>query len=408
MRTIIALCTLALASASAQEWNQWRGPTRDATIPASSTPRAWPATLQRAWRVEIGEGYSSPVISGSRVFVHGRRDPHEVITAVDLATGKVLWQQTHTAPFDKNQYARSMAKGPHATPLVAGGRLYTLGVTGVLTAWNVQDGSIAWRKDYSASVDTSKLFCGTATSPIIEAGVLVVQVGSDVHGGRVMALDPATGAERWTWRGAGPGYASPAIITAGGVRQIVTHTNGSLEGIDAKTGAALWSLPFPDEWHENIVTPLWTGTHLVVSGTRQGTQAYTLAATDGRWRATLAWKNADVGMYMSTPVFADGVIYGHSSRRKGQLVALNAADGALLWATTGREGDHASVLLTASHVLFLTSDGTLILARRSPKAFEEERRYKVADSQTFAMPVVLADGVLVRDATGLARLTSGG
>jgi outer membrane protein assembly factor BamB len=167
-------------------------------------------------------------------------------------------------------------------------------------------------------------------------------------------------------------------------------------------------VPFPDEWHENIVTPLWTGTHLVVSGTRQGMHAYTLTATGGKWRAAQAWRNADVGMYMSTPVFTDGVIYGHSSRRKGQLVAVNAADGALLWATTGRDGDHASVLLTASHVLFLTSDGTLVVARRSPKAFVEERRYKIADSQTFAMPIVLPDGVVLRDATGLARLKHGG
>ena len=408
MRTTIILYALALAGAPAQEWNQWRGPTRDAAVPASSTPRAWPATLERAWRVEIGEGYSSPVVSGSRVFVHGRRDPDEVITAVDLATGKVLWQQTYTAPFNKNQYARGMAKGPHATPLAAGGRLYTLGVTGVLTAWSVDDGSVVWRKDYSASVDTSKLFCGAATSPIIEGGLLIVQVGSDIHGGRVLALDPATGADRWTWRGAGPGYASPAVITVGTGRQIVTHTDSSIEGIDAKTGAALWSVPFPDEWHENIVTPLWTGTHLVVSGTRQGTHAYALGETEGKWHATEAWKNADVGMYMSTPVLADGVIYGHSSRRKGQLVALDATNGALLWATTGREGDHASVLLTASHVLFLISDGTLVVARRNPKAFDEERRYKVADSQTFAVPVVLTDGLIVRDATGLARLTAGG
>ena len=404
MRTLVLLCTFAVASASAQDWNGWRGPTRDAAVPAPSTPRVWSAALQRAWQVDIGEGYSSPVTSEGRVFVHGRRDPNEVITAIDLATGTVVWQHTYAAPFAKNQYARSMAKGPHATPLVAGGRLFTLGATGILTALNVRDGSVAWRKDYSALVDTSKLFCGTAPSPVIDARSLIVQVGSDVHGGRVLALDVATGAERWTWRGDGPGYASPVALTAGVVRQIVTHTNRSIEGIDAKSGAALWSVPFPDEWHENIVTPLWTGTHLVVSGTRQGTHAYTLSETGGQWRATRAWKNADVAMYMSTPVLADGVIYGHSSRRKGQLVALDAADGKLLWATTGRDGDHASVLMTSSHILFLASDGTLIVAKRNPKAFEEERRYKVADSQTFAMPVVLADGLIVRDATGVARL----
>ena len=153
-----------------------------------------------------------------------------------------------------------MAKGPNSTPLVAGSRLFTLGVTGILTAWNIADGTIAWRQDYSSSIDTSKLFCGTAMSPMLEGGSLIVQVGSDVHGGRVLALDPATGKERWAWKGLGPGYASPLAVTIGGVRQIITLTNGSIVGIDAANGASLWSIPFQDDWHENIVSPLWTGT----------------------------------------------------------------------------------------------------------------------------------------------------
>ncbi len=68
-------------------------------------------------------------------------------------------------------------------------------------------------------------------------------------------------------------------------------TEGSIVGIDGKNGKELWSVPFPDEWHENITTPLWTGTHLIVSGTRQGTHAYTLAQTGGKWQATETWKN---------------------------------------------------------------------------------------------------------------------
>lgn len=404
---LLILTAVFGAIGRAQEWTQWRGPARDGAVPQASVPRDWPASMTRAWRVEVGEGYSSPVVAGGRVFVHSRRDPEEIVSGIDLATGTVVWQQRYTAPFNKNQYASSMAKGPNSTPLVAGGRVYTLGVTGVLSAWSAAAGTLVWRRDYSASVDTSKLFCGTAMSPLLDQGSLIVAVGSDVHGGRVLALDPASGAERWTWRGAGPGYASPVVITAGGVRQIAAVTNGSIEGIDASTGAGLWSIPFPDDWHENIVTPIWTGRHLVVSGTRQGTQAYALALRDGGWRATQAWKNADVAMYTSTPVFADGVLYGHSARRKGQLVALDAATGTLRWATTGREGEHASVLLTSSHVLFLTNGGSLIVARRTPKAFEEERRYEVADSATFAMPVLLPDGILVRDATSLSRLIGG-
>jgi outer membrane protein assembly factor BamB len=401
--SVFALGQLAVA----QDWAQWRGPSRDGVVSATTFPRDWPASVQRAWRVEIGEGYSSPVLSKGRVFVQSRRDPEELVTAVDAATGKIVWQQKYQAPFRKNQYAVRMAKGPNSTPLVTGGRLYTIGATGVLTAWNVDDGGLVWRKDYSATIDTSKLFCGTSMSPMLEGGSLIVQVGSDVHGGRVIALDPAKGTERWTWTGPGPGYASPIVFTTSGMRQIVTMTDSSIVGIDARNGASLWSVPFPDEWHENIVTPVWTGTHLIVSGVRQGTRAFTLQQDAGKWQAVEAWKNADVTMYMSTPVVADGVIYGHSNKRKGQFVALDAKTGEVRWATEGREGEHASVLLTPAHVLFLSNSGNLIVVRRAAAQFEEARRYDVADSETWAVPVPLPDGLIVRDATGLIRLTFG-
>jgi outer membrane protein assembly factor BamB len=391
------------AQAAPQEWNQWRGPARNGTVPAASTPK-WPAAWKRAWRVDVGEGYSSPVVAGGRVFVHSRRDPDELVTAIDLASGKVAWQSKYTAPFNKNQYATSVAKGPHATPLVVGNRVFTLGGIAVLSAWNAQTGALAWRKDYSASVDTSKMFTGTAASPLAEGGSVIVQVGSDVKGGRVIALDPQTGTERWTWTGKGPGYASPAVVAIGGVRQIVTMTNGSIEGIDAKSGGSLWSVPFPDEWHENIVTPVWTGTHLIVSGTRAGTHAYTLKLAAGKWQAAEAWKNPEVAMYMSTPVLADGVLYGLSSKKKGQIVAVDAATGALKWATEGRAGDQAAILLTPAHVLVFTTGGELVLIRRSPAKYDEERRYTVADSATWAVPVLLPDGLIVRDASGVMRL----
>src|SRR5688572_10805379 len=327
IRAILVMCALATAGASAQDWVQWRGPSRDGVVASGTVPPAWPTAVKPVWRVEVGEGYSSPVVAGNRVFVHGRRDPEELVTAVDFQTGKVLWQQKYPAPFAKNQYAVRMAKGPNSTPLVTGGHVYTLGVTGVLSAWRVVDGTLAWRKDYSPAVNTSQLFCGTAMSPLLDNGRLIVQVGSDVHGGRVIAIDPATGAERWTWQGPGPGYASPISVTVAGVRQIVTLTNQSIVGLDARTGAALWSAPFADEWHENIVTPVWTGTHLIVSGTRQGTHAYAIARSGETWSATQAWKNVDVAMYMSSPVLADGMLFGLSAKRKGQLVALDAKDG---------------------------------------------------------------------------------
>jgi len=406
MRVIaIALLLFSASNAAAQEWTQFRGPSRDGIVPTAVIPKQWPKSTKRAWEVEIGEGYSSPVVANGRAFLHSRRDPEEIVTAIDLKTGKVAWQQKYAAAFAKNQYATAMAKGPNSTPIVVGTRLFTLGVTGILTAWDTADGTIAWRQDYSSSIDTSKLFCGTAMSPMLEGGSLIVQVGSDVHGGRVLALDPATGKERWAWKGLGPGYASPLAVTISGVRQIITMTNGSIVGIEAANGASLWSIPFQDDWHENIVSPLWTGSSLIVSGPRQGTHAYAIARVDGKWQTKQVWKNTDVTMYTVAPVLADGIIYGMSNKRRGQFVAVRASDGWLKWSTPGRDGNHASILQNGEYLLFLTDGGVLIVAKRTAEGFAEERRYELSQSATWSMPVFLPDGLLVRDATSLQRLT---
>src|ERR1051325_10938543 len=197
---------LAATAASAQEWTQWRGPARDGSVSAKNAPTTCPYTLKPSWRVEIGEGYSSPVVAGGRIFVHGRKDPEEIVVSINLADGKVLWQQKYQAAFQKNQYAVEMAKGPNSTPLVAGNRLFTLGVTGILNAWDTATGKLLWTRDFSKVIDTSKLFCGTSASPLIVDGRLVVQVGSDIHGGQGIALNPVTGASGGGWEGLAPGY----------------------------------------------------------------------------------------------------------------------------------------------------------------------------------------------------------
>ena len=236
-------------------------------------------------------------------------------------------------------------------------------------------------------------------------GALVVQVGSDIHGGRILALDPATGATRWAWKGLGPGYASPVVIEAAGVRQIVSMTNGSIVGLDAATGRELWTSPFPAEFHENIVTPVWTGSTLVVSSTQQGTHAYSVARDGQAWKATQLWKNADVTMYMSSPVLGDGVLYGMSAKRRGQYVALDVKTGATKWATEGREGEHASILLTPAHVVFLSNKGVMSVVRRGAATFESEKQYDnlAGAGETWAVPVFAGRDVIVRDAGGLSR-----
>jgi outer membrane protein assembly factor BamB len=385
----------------AAQWPQWRGPSRDGVVPAASVPAAWPEKLALKWRQQVGEGYASPVVAGGRVFIHSRRDPEEIVSAFDLASGKPVWSDRYQSAFTKSKYAGQMSKGPFSTPLVADGRVYTLGTSAVLSALDAATGAVTWRLDWSKDVDTSKLFTGTAMSPVIDGGILIVHVGDDTKG-IFRGLDPATGREKWSLPGHGPGYASPVLLTIGGTRQFVTLTDSAVVGVEVATGRELWQVPFPDEWHENIVTPVVAGDILVVSGKQKGTFGYRISPKGAAFAATEVWRNADLPMYMSSPVTDGSFIYGFGHKRKGQLFCLDARTGVARWTTEGRGGTNAAIQSAGDNLLVLMTDGVLQVLKRSPGKFEEVRRYTVAESETWAHPVLLGREIVVRDADSVA------
>lgn len=399
--TTALIFVAAMTSANAQ-WPQWRGPQRDGVVAAAFVPASWPEKPVRLWTQPLGEGYSTPVVADGRAFVHSRKDPQEVVTAFDLATGKPVWSSSYQSAFNKNQYAKEMSKGPFSTPLVANGRLFTLGTSAVLTSFDAATGAVKWRKDWSKEIDTSKMFTGTAMSPVMEKGVLIVHVGDDTKGA-FRAFDPVTGTEKWSLSGHGPGYASPVIRrTATGESHLITMTDKAVVGVDAATGTLLWTIPFPDEWNENIVTPVLAGDLVVISGTRKGTFGYRVEAKGNRWTPVEVWHNTDVPMYMSSPI-ADGTfIYGFSSKRKGQLFCLDATTGKVMWTTEGRGGMNAALQSAGPNLVVLTTEGELSVVKRNPQKYEEVRRYDLSDSQTWAQPVLLKDRILIRDAGSLA------
>lgn len=399
--TLIGIMLLFAAAVVSAQWPQWRGPGRNAVVTAANVPASWPAQPTLKWNQKVGEGYSSPVVADGRIFVHSRQDPDEIVTALELSTGKPVWTARYQSAFNKNKYANAMSKGPFSTPLVANGILYTLGTSAVLSAFDGQTGALNWRKDWSKEIDTSKLFTGTAMSPIIDNGLLIVHVGDDSEGA-FFALDPATGAEKWVLKGHGPGYASPIVENVGGVRQLITMTDKAVVGVAAADGKELWQIPFPDEWNENIVTPVVVGDVLVVSGTRRGTFGYRITKSDSGMTPTQVWHNTDVPMYMSSPILDGDFLYGFSNRRKGQLFCLESATGKVRWATEGRGGQNASLVNAGPNLVVLTTDGDLIIVRRTPDKYEELHRYKVGEGGTWAQPVVLKDGVIVRDADSVS------
>ena len=152
MRAILLALTLvtttALTFAQNADWNQWRGPRRDGIVQAFTAPSAWPDRPKQLWKVPAGIGHSSPVVSGNRVFLFSRIGEQEALTAYDAASGKQIWRQAYDAPYQMNPAATSHGKGPKSTPVVDRGRIVTLGISGILSAFDAATGKVLWRHDF--------------------------------------------------------------------------------------------------------------------------------------------------------------------------------------------------------------------------------------------------------------------
>ncbi|HEX6738620.1 MAG TPA: PQQ-binding-like beta-propeller repeat protein, partial [Vicinamibacteria bacterium] len=387
-RTLAAASVWTAAAAGgllAQDWPQWRGPARDGRARAVNAPAEWPASLRQAWKTSVGTGHASAVVVGASVFAFGRTGEEEVLSSLELATGKPRWKQSYPAPYSMNSAAASHGKGPKATPTVAGGRVYTFGISGVLSAFDAASGRLAWRKDFKDAYggNNSPEF-GVASSPAVEQGALVVQVGTR-DGGAIKALDAATGAERWSLKGEGPAYASPVVATLAGTPQVVTFTQTRLLGVDLASGAVLWSQPFTTAYDQNSVTPVAAaGDTVIASGLDQGLRAVHITKAGAAFKADNAWQVSDVSLYMSSPVLDGERLFGFSHKQKGQLFALDPRSGKVLWTSPGRQGENAALVDVGTALLVLTTNSELLVLRKDAPAFAPVRTYQVADSPTWA------------------------
>jgi outer membrane protein assembly factor BamB len=115
-----------------------------------------------------------------------------------------------------------------------------------------------------------------------------------------------------------------------------------------------------------------------------------------------AWRNPDVPMYMSSPVVAAGRLCGLTHRNRGQFFCADAASGKTLWTSEPRQGDNAGLFAAGAVFVAATTDGTLLVFRNSPAAFEVVARYTVADTPVWAHPVPAGRGVLIKDADTLS------
>jgi outer membrane protein assembly factor BamB len=372
------------------DWPQWRGPNRDGAVHGVRVPKQWPKALTEAWKVTVGEGAASPVVVAGNVYVFVRLKDNEVMVCLDLADGKERWRsEPSPAPF-KPGPGDAFSNGPRSTPAIADGRVFALGISGILSCLDARTGRLLWRKNYQPYYNRS------GNSPLVADGLCITHMGTGKSGG-VRAFDVATGDVKWCFDHGSPAASSPILVTLAGERQVVTFTAGDLIGLSFATGKLLWQTPCTHDYFENCVTPVLANNLLIAPGRMQPPRAFRLEKGDKGIAVREVWKAKATPSYMSSPIVAGDWLFGHADQKMGQLFCLDARTGATLWEASERLGSYATVVNAGSVWLVLTNKGQLIVVKASGTAYEPIAEYRVADREAWSYPVFLGDRIVIKD-----------
>jgi outer membrane protein assembly factor BamB len=398
IRSLLVLCVSASFTFAA-DWPQWLGPTRDGASPEKVA--AWKDTPKVLWRQPIGEGNSSPIVADGRVYLHSKvkgKNEEEVL-ALGAADGKEVWRKT----YPRAAFSSFYGNGPRATPAVVDGKLYTYGITGVLTCWDAADGKQVWQVEALKKFGAKNLYFGASCSPLVEGKAVLLNVGAKEAS--VVAFNKGSGEVVWKSQDDPASYSSPIAVGKGKERQVVFLTGEGVISLDPADGALFWRFPLKDRLFESSTTPARAGDILLASSITYGSAGLRLAAKDGKPAMSEAWKDAKLTSYFSTPVaVGDDQIYlvtGSNPLGGGatqaDLHCVEAKTGKTLW-TRPRVGQyHASLLRTGDGKLLMLEDGgDLVLLDPSPKEYRELARSKVCGA-TWAHPALAGGKLYLRD-----------
>jgi len=398
--SLLAAAAIFTATAAAQDWPQWRGPNRDGGATGFTDPAAWPDALKQQWKIEIGLGYATPLLVGDRLYVFSRQGTDEVLQALDAATGKSVWRTPYPAPFEMFAATARHREGPKSTPTFANGRIFTFGMSSIVTAFDAATGRQLWQKPKPAQ---QPMF-HTAMSPIVDGDRVIIHVGGPGDTGLV-AYDVATGAERWKWQGDSPAYGSPIIATLAGTRQIVVFTNQFLVGISAADGQLLWRRPFTTPSNTTSQTPIIHKDAVIQAGRENGFTAFRVVRDNNAYSTENMWKTDEVSVHMSNSVVIDNVLYGLSHLNSGQYFALDLDSGQVLWKSDPRQAENAAIVKAGSTLFMLQSDAKLLVMKANRSSFSPLKRYEVAMGETWTQPVVAGNRIFVKDVSNLTLWT---
>lgn len=395
----VLICTAIAPPAGAADWPQWMGPNRDSIWRETGIVKQFPKSgLKVKWRAPVELGYSGPAVADGRVFVTdyvrksgritnspGRRDTlegSERVLCFDAKTGKPLWKHEYA-----QQYKLSYPGGPRCTPTVDGDRVYTVGAEGELRCLKVKNGDVVWKKSFKNDYGAKTPIWGFSSHPLVDGGLLYCIVGGE--GSVAVAFNKHTGKEVWKALSASDqAYCPPTMIEHADRKQLLIWHADSLNSLNPKTGKVYWTIPLKPSFTMSIAAPRLEGDYLFASG--MGHVGALMKLDDEKPAAKIVWKGTTkTAVYSSnsTPLIDDGIIYGNDCHQ-GSLMGVRLKDGKRLWSTfaptTGkRRAGHATVYIVkqadADRYFLFSETGDLVIAKLSPKGYEEISRFHLLE-----------------------------
>jgi len=369
---LLALISCLLV-ASGADWPQFLGPTRNAVSTETGLLQTWDAKGPPVlWQKNVGEGFSAPTIAGDRLILFHRIDNDEVVESLDATSGKAMWKHTNPTKYED---PLGKGNGPRSTPLIAGERVYTLSPGGLLQCLNLTNGTQVWKRALLEDYEVPPSFFGVGTSPILEGGRLLVNVGAKDAG--IVAFDKDTGKEVWKATGDGASYSSPVAATIDGVRLVIFFTRQGIVSLDPATGA----VRFSKRWRSRMNASVNAATPVVVEDQLFFTSCYDTGAILVRAKKDgieEVWNNdRSLSCHFGTPVYHDGCLYGFHGRQETgtEFRCVEMKTGKVHWSKEGF--GCGSMIVAEGNAIVLSESGELVLVECKSDTYREKARAAV-------------------------------
>ncbi len=375
------------------EWPGFRGPGRNGVVPGVRVETDWSRSPPvELWRRKVGPGVSSFAVHGDLLYTQEQRGDHEVVACYQATTGEPVWRHLDATRF----WDSHVGAGPHSTPTLSEGRVYTFGATGLLNALDAGDGAVVWSRNVASDIDRKVPYWGFSSSPLVVDDLVVVGAAA-----QLVAYDRTTGNRRWSGPAGGFGHSSPHLMTIDGVAQVLLLSGAGATSVVPGDGTLLWKHPWPGTSYAQPA--LIADGDLLLSAANDaggvGIRRIAVARGAGGWTAEERWTSRRLKPYFSDFVVHDGYAYGFDGRI---LASIDVEDGERKW-KGGRYGSGQLVLLPDQDMLLVISEkGELALVEATPDGFAERARFAALAGKTWNHPVLVGDLLLVRNREEMA------